>query len=496
MQINAISRNKDLGDGWLLFLDEETVSDGSYLHDVDHDRVFQLIKEVIEREEFKGTFGEIKGLHLVGEARPKKVILAGLGRRKECTLEKLRRAAAKAVKEGERLQAKELTILHDFPQGVSLAHWVRAVVEAAVLTSYGFNKYLAEKKEPCLKNLRISYDASQKAEVLQGIKDGKILGKATALARDLVNEPANVMTPAKLAAEAERVGSQSGFEVEVLKESQIEELGMKAFLEVGRASQNRPRLIVMRYFGDEENRNNILGLVGKGLTYDSGGLSIKPKDSMPTMKYDMAGAAAVIGTMSAVAQQKLKMNVVAVVAACENLVSGAGYRPGDVIETMAGKSVFIGSTDAEGRLTLADAVHYVIEKEKVTKVVDIATLTGAAIVALGQTTTGVITNDLQFYEKLKAASELSGERVWQLPSFEEYKELNKSPIADLKNTAGRGAGTITAGLFIGEFVQDKPWLHLDIAGTAFADKDRDYEVEGGTGVGVRLLYHLVEQLIA
>ena len=363
MQIYAINKNKDLGHGWLLFLDEETVSDGPYRHDLDHDLVSRVVREVIEKGEFKGTFGEIRGLHWVDEAQAHKVILAGLGRREDFTLEKLRRVTAKALKEAERLQAEELTILPSFPQEVSLAHSVRALVEAAVLTSYRFDRYLTEKKEPYLKDLRISYDSSQEAEVLQGLRDGQILGKAAALARDLVNEPANVMTPAKLAAEAERAGSQSGFEVEVLQEPQIEELGMTAFLEVGRASQNRPRLIVMRYFGDQENQDNILGLVGKGLTYDSGGLSIKTKDSMPTMKYDMAGAAAVIGTMSAVAQQKLKINVVAVVAACENLVSGTGYRPGDVIKTMAGKSVFIGSTDAEGRLTLADAVHYAIEKE-------------------------------------------------------------------------------------------------------------------------------------
>ena len=336
-------------------------------------------------------------------------------------------------------------------------------------------------------NLRMKLRFSEES----GWKD---IREATALAA-FSKRASECNDSCKITEEARQVGKQSGFVVEVLEEPQIEALGMKAFLEVGRASQNRPRLIVMRYYGDEGDGEKVLGLVGKGLTYDSGGLSIKSKDSMPTMKYDMAGAAAVIGAMSAIAKLNLKINVVAVVAACENLVSGTGYRPGDVVETMAGKSVFVGSTDAEGRLTLADAVHYIVEKEKVSSVVDIATLTGAAIVALGHTTTGVITNDPVLFQKLTKASELSGERVWQLPSFEEYKELNKSPIADLKNTAGRGAGTITAGLFIGEFVQNKPWLHLDIAGTAFTDKDRDYEVEGGTGVGVRLLFHFAEQFI-
>ncbi len=494
MDILAISSSMNLGDGWLLFLDEETVSEATF-SGVDNGQIEEIIRDFVEQEEFKGTLGEIKGLHLVGEAGPRKLILAGLGTRADLTLEKLRQVTAKALKEGERLKAGELTILPVRSQEIPITHGVRAVVEAAILTSYRFDKYLVEKKELHLKKLKIAYEPSNEAEVLRGVRDGKILGEATALARDLVNEPANVMTPARLAEEARQVGKQSGFVVEVLEEPQIEALGMKAFLEVGRASQNRPRLIVMRYYGDEGDGEKVLGLVGKGLTYDSGGLSIKSKDSMPTMKYDMAGAAAVIGAMSAIAKLNLKINVVAVVAACENLVSGTGYRPGDVVETMAGKSVFVGSTDAEGRLTLADAVHYIVEKEKVSSVVDIATLTGAAIVALGHTTTGVITNDPVLFQKLTKASELSGERVWQLPSFEEYKELNKSPIADLKNTAGRGAGTITAGLFIGEFVQNKPWLHLDIAGTAFTDKDRDYEVEGGTGVGVRLLFHFAEQFI-
>ena len=259
-----------------------------------------------------------------------------------------------------------------------------------------------------------------------------------------------------------------------------------------KASVNEPRLIIMRHLGDPGNPEQVLGLVGKGMTFDSGGLSLKQAQGMHTMKYDMAGAAAVIGAMSALSREKVHLNVVAVVAACENLVSGTGYRPGDIIGTMAGKSVMVESTDAEGRLTLADAIHYIITKENASVVVDAATLTGAVIVALGNITTGVITNDSGLYERLQQASQQCGEKVWQLPSFPEYKEQNKTPHADLRNVGGREAGTITAGLFLEEFVQDKPWLHLDIAGTAFASKDGDYLSEGATGAGVRLLYHFAE----
>lgn len=286
------------------------------------------------------------------------------------------------------------------------------------------------------------------------------------------------------------MGQEIGLEVEVMDEKQVAELGMKAFLAVGGSSEKQPRLIVMRHMGEPEN-DEILGLVGKGLTYDTGGYSLKPTDSMKTMHSDMGGAAAVIGAMHAIAKNKVKKNVIAVVAACENVISAGSYKPGDIIDSMAGKTIEIGNTDAEGRLTLADAVTYSIEKEKVTKIIDVATLTGAVLVALGTSTTGVITNDTAFYESLVKVSEKTGEQFWRLPSTKEYAKLNKSTVADLKNVGGRNAGTITAGLFVGEFVQGLPWMHLDIAGTAWADSSEGYLSKGGTGVPVRSLYALV-----
>ena len=265
---------------------------------------------------------------------------------------------------------------------------------------------------------------------------------------------------------------------------------MKAFLEVAKGSVHKPRLIVMRYMGNE-NSDERVGLVGKGLTFDTGGYSLKPSTSMDTMKSDMGGAAAVIGTMQALAKNKVEKNVVAVVAACENAISGGSYKPGDIIGSMAGKTIEVLNTDAEGRLTLVDAVTYIIEKEKVDKVVDVATLTGAVLVALGTEVTGVISNNDEFYDELIVAARRSGEKFWRLPNDKCYKKLYKGDFADLKNTGGRYGGSITAGMFIGEFVQDKPWLHLDIAGTSWSDSGNDTTPKGGTGAPVSTLYELV-----
>lgn len=489
LDIRALVYNSDLTDDLLIFAAEDDFSEFNWPN--------AEIKTLCEAQGFSGKFGEIASCVYL-EARkdvPRKVIVGGLGKVSELCLEKVRKALGKALKEGERLKADALTMVPWSVEGLELSDVVRALSEATLMGSYRFDRYLSEKKERSLKSLQIGYTKSQEVQVIQGLKVGQTLGKAVEVARDLVNEPANFMTPEQLSKEALKAGEDFGFVVEVLEPEAIVELGMTAFLEVGKASTNSPRLIIMRHLGNPDKPEQILGLVGKGLTFDSGGLSIKQAEGMGSMKYDMGGAASVIGAISAIARENLRLNVVAVVAACENLISGTGYRPGDVIGSMAGKTILIESTDAEGRLTLADAVHYIITKEKAQTVVDVATLTGAAVVALGNVTTGVITNNQELYAKLQAASEQSGERVWQLPSFPEYREQNKTPQADLKNTGGRGAGTITGGLFIEAFVQDKPWIHLDIAGTAFAFKDQDYLTEGGTGVGVRLLYHFAESFL-
>lgn len=489
MDVRALVYSTDLAGDLMLLVAEDAIDEYKWPN--------STIRTLCEGQGFSGKFGETAYCAYLeeGAQRPRKAIVSGLGKTSELCLEKVRKACGKALKEADKRKVETLTLVPWALDVLPVVDVIRAVTEAAFLYSYRFDRYLSEKKERSLKSLQVSYDASQEVDAVRGLKVGQTLGQATNLARNLVNEPANYMTPKQLAEEAKMAGEKFGFSVEVLEKDAIEELGMTAFLEVGKASANHPRLIIMRHLGNPESSEQILGLVGKGITFDSGGLSIKPAQGMGAMKFDMGGAAAVIGAMSAIAGENLRLNVVAVVAACENLISGTGYRPGDIIGSMSGKTIQIESTDAEGRLTLADAVYYTVTKERADTVVDVATLTGAALIALGNTTTGVITNDDGLYKRLQAASEQSGERVWQLPSFPEYREQNKTAGADLKNTGGREAGTITAGLFIEAFVEEKPWLHLDIAGTAYTSKEQDYLTEGGTGVGVRILYHFAESFV-
>ncbi len=432
-----------------------------------------LLEKLIEQKEFTGKEGSLLECPLVHKGRVVQIKYVGLGKRSELKPY----TAIDALYQG--CKAVYGSVLID-AQGVEVNH----VVEAIHYGTYDFNTYKSDKKEDKEK----SFDILVSEDFEGSLEQGSVLAQSVMQTRDLINEPANVIFPETLAERVVSLGATYNFEVEVFEEKKIEELKMDAFLAVARASEKRPRFIVMRYKGDPDNPTVIDGLVGKGLTYDSGGLSLKPSPSMVTMKSDMGGAATVIGTICALARLGVKRNVVAVIAACENSIGGNAYRPGDIIGSMEGKSIEIGNTDAEGRLTLADAVHYVVAKENAREVVDVATLTGAVCVALGGTTTGVVTNREDMYTGLEAASVQAGERVWQLPSYPEYKKLNESKIADIKNAGGPGAGTISAGLFVGAFVGDTPWMHLDIAGTAYSDAGYGYYTAGGTGQMVRTLF--------
>lgn len=460
---------------------------------LDDHGIQSMIDYLIKTEEFKSEFGQIESFKLPREEKPNKIILAGLGKKEEFNADRLRKIVAKVIKEGNKIKAKSV-LLEPMGMGhnLTLETSTRIVAEIPILVDYKFDTYQKEKKTSTITEVHILCKAAEDLQMMEdACREGSVLAKETVLARELVNEPANVLLPNELAERAKKTGEQYGFEVEVFGEDVIQELGMEAFLSVAKASENPARLIVMRYFGDDENKEDILGIAGKGLTYDSGGLCIKTKPGMLNMRADMGGAAALIGAMACIAQLKLKANVVGVIAACENMISGSGYRTGDIIGSMAGKTIFVGSTDAEGRLTLVDAIHYLIENEKVNRVLDIATLTGAAGIALGEVATPVMSNNEEFFQEIQKASEMSGEKIWRLPCFEEYKESLKCKVADLTNSPGN-PGTITAGMFIREFVQDKAWIHMDIAATSWADKASDYSTEGGTGVGVRTLYYLVK----
>lgn len=440
---------------------------------------------------FKGKAGEV--FYFTKEDNGLKYgILTGLGKYEELSAEGLRNSVAKAIKKAKELKISTVGIKFTESKNICVGGTVKAIAEGTRLALYTFDKYKSNKKEYNVEVFISKVPEEKTEKATERLQEANNIIDGVITARNLVNEPANVIYPETLANEVVSIGKESGFEVEIFGEDEIKSLGMEAFLNVAMGSDKKPRFIVMRYMGDK-NSDEIVGLVGKGLTYDTGGYSLKPNDSMKDMKSDMGGAAAVIGTLSALAKNNVKKNVVAVVAACENAISGGSYKPGDIVSSMAGKTIEVLNTDAEGRLTLADAVTYIIRKENVTKVIDVATLTGAALVALGETTTAVVSNNDEFYDKLVKASEKTGEHFWRLPSYNEYKKMIKSDIADLKNVGGRLAGSITAGLFVGEFVENKPWLHLDIAGTAWTSTPTsEYVVKGATGAPVRTLYYLVK----
>ncbi|WP_297437903.1 leucyl aminopeptidase [uncultured Clostridium sp.] len=449
------------------------------------------IKRAEAKKIFKGAKSEVLVLdRTLEDGTVQDIIVLGLGKAEELTVDSMRKSFSKAVRELKAIKAKNVKVCLKNVELSNVADLVKGLVEGMILGDYKFDKFKTAKKDNSDMVINLPEELSVAKETLE---ESVILAEGTIIARDLVNEPANIMVPSLLADEAVKCGAKYGFEVEVKSLEEIKALGMEAFLSVAKGSIHEPKLIVMRYNGDSENLNKKQGLVGKGLTFDTGGYSIKPSTSMDTMKSDMGGSAAVIGAMSIIAERKLKKNVVAVVATCENAISDKAYKPGDIIGSMGGKNIEILNTDAEGRLTLIDAVHYIITKENVDSVVDIATLTGAVLVALGTSTTGVLANEDKFYAELQEASKSTGEDVWRLPITEEYKEMNKSKVADLKNIGGRFAGSITAGLFIGEFVQDKPWMHLDIAGTSWTDASLPYSDLGATGEGARILYELVKR---
>ncbi|MDD4309908.1 MAG: leucyl aminopeptidase [Candidatus Cloacimonetes bacterium] len=453
------------------------------------------LEHFIKGEEFNFGYGKIKSFIHVSGKHKQNVILLGAGNKDLLTTDKLRNLFALSIRTAVKLCAKHIYLFPGFTSPVNDVAFGHVLTEAALLVTYRFDKYLSSPKiTTCTESLHYVLNTKNTRHLNRGILEGRIYAEATILARDMVNEPANVLTPESLAEAAKRAALQHGFTIEIHNSDKLKRMKMDAFLAVGRGSVREPRLIIMRYNGNPDKKQELIALVGKGLTYDSGGYCIKTPQGMVNMKNDMGGAAAVIGAMCAISSMKMKVNVVAIVAACENMISGDAYRTGDILTSMSGKTIEVINTDAEGRLTLCDAIHYAIEKEHADKILDIATLTGAAVAALGTQFSAVVTNNEAWMEQLKAASAFTGELVWQLPAHDDYKELIKSEIADLKNVGGPLAGAITAGLFLREFVQDKPWLHIDIAGTALKEKESGINGFGATGVGVRLLTALVKSM--
>ncbi|MFO8102264.1 MAG: leucyl aminopeptidase [Dehalococcoidia bacterium] len=450
------------------------------------------ISSLISRGQLKGRLNETTIIHTLGKIAPAMVLVVGLGKKRDFNEERVRQASAAACKSLRGAGARDIaTILHGTGAGgIDPQASARAIAEGSLLGLYTFKEHKSRKanhKE--IKELSI-VEMGKKgiARLKAAVREGTIMAQASILARDMVNQPSNFMTPNDMAVKALEVAQKRGMEIEVLEKEQMGELGMGGLLGVAQGSQQPPKFIILKYKGDPAS-DKAMGLVGKGITFDSGGISIKPSAKMDEMKGDMGGGAAVIAAMSAIGQLGPKINVTGLVPATENLPSGTAYKPGDIIKAMNGKTIEVLNTDAEGRLILADALSYA-SKLKLSPIIDIATLTGACQVALGDICSGAFGNNQQLIDKVLRAGEEAGERIWQMPMYDDYSELIKSDLADIKNTGGKGGGAITAAKFLAEFVGRTPWVHLDIAGTFLLDKDRGYWPKGATGIPVRTLINL------
>jgi leucyl aminopeptidase len=456
------------------------------------------ISHLIAAGEIKGKTGELTLVHSLGRIPAKRVVVAGLGKQAQFNVDSIRRVSAEACRFARSKAARKVaTIVHGGGVGgIEPEKAAQAITEGAILGLYRFRKHIS--KEPENGDLQelviVERDEAKRGQLEKGCDVGQVIAEAVTFARDMINEPANFMTPSVMADIARNLAGECGLELTVLERVQMQELGMGGLLGVSQGSHQDPKFIILYYKGDAASQKTV-GLVGKGITFDSGGISLKPADDMGEMKGDMAGGATVMGTLRAVGKLRPKVNVTAIIPATENLPGGSALKPGDVIKAMNGKTIEIISTDAEGRLILADALSYAV-KNGLSPVVDVATLTGAVRVALGDVTVGVFSNNEGLSKKVMAAAGEAGERMWQMPMFEEYKEQYKSDVADMKNTGGRYGGAITAAQFVGEFVDDTPWVHLDIAGTSLTGKEKGYVVKGATGVTVRTLVNLVMSLAA
>ena len=430
----------------------------------------------IEQDNFKGKFGETYLLPTYGKEVYRKVLILGLGKKEEFSPHKMREAVAKAIKKAMQMEAKKVAFSLD---GIEFDYSEQFTL-GVYIADYSFDKYKSEKKDNKIQEVYVQANA--------GLVD-KATKIATAMnfARNLANEPAQFATPSELAA----IACDLGLETKVYDKEECEKMGMGAFLAVARGSAEEPKFIHMKYQVDNPKKK--IAIIGKGITFDSGGLDIKPPSSMLTMKDDMSAAACVLGVMSIIREFHPQVEVHGIIAACENMPGCSAYKPGDILSAKNGKTIEVDNTDAEGRLTLADALCYACELG-VDEVIDLATLTGACMVALGTYASGIMGNDEEFIKRLIDTAEKSGEKFWQLPLWDEYFESLKSDIADMKNTGSRWGGASTAGVFLQKFVKDVKWAHIDIAGTAFLEKPQKEFIKGATGAGVRtLLNYILEQ---
>jgi len=474
----------------ILFLCQECVE---YIHSLSlPEAVLEFVDYEKKRQGYRFTeTGVITSALIKNKQGFIRIILAGIGAGKACTPNHMRTAAGNAVRELSGNRIHHAVAAGPVLQNPKRSHYLKALAEGLLLGNYSFEKYKTKSKTDSSCKVTILSAVENSGSVL---REAEIICKAVCHARDLANEPGNAIYPGTLAESAVKTAKESGLESEVLSAGELKSLGMNAMLAVGSGSSHEPKLVTLKY-ANGGNRP-FVAFVGKGITFDSGGISIKPGDGMGEMKDDMTGAAAVLGAMEAIAALGLKVNVTGIMACAENMPSGTAQRPGDIVTAASGKTIEVVNTDAEGRMVLADAVWYACRKGAST-VIDIATLTGAVIIALGEHTSGIISNDGRLAEAIRKAGHRAGEEWWQLPIPEEAEKMIESSCADVKNSAGRPAGTITGGVFIGSFV-DKgiPWAHLDIGGTSTAKKTEGHIPEGCTAFGTATLIEYARSMEA
>ncbi len=452
-----------------------------------------LLQELQTTGELSGKAYECTLVHRPAGLAARNLLLVGAGKKEKFNDSQLRRLAGTAVRHLRARGFRDMAWLLDTKE--INAGTVQAVVEGSILGDYDADRYRTQRNgERRIDRLDLVTGGASASEAEKvGLERGRIVAEAQNFTRDLVNEPSNRMTPTLLAQYAQEMAARFGLDCEVLGPQEIRDLKMGAFWAVAQGSDEPPKLIVLRYFPLEAPDSPLVGLIGKGITFDTGGISIKPSENMHEMKTDMAGGATMLGVMQAIAQLKPRVRVAALIPATENMPSGKAYKPGDVLTSMSGKTIEILNTDAEGRLVLADALTYA-KQLGCTVLIDAATLTGAVQIALGQITTGVFGWDKNWVNRVLASAAAAGEKMWELPVDEDYRDLYKSSIADLANTGGRYGGAITAAMFVGEFAGDTPWVHLDIAGTRWSNEEKPYLAKGPTGHPVRTLVHLLTNL--
>jgi len=450
------------------------------------------LAELIERGEFEGKLGEALMLHTQGKVKAKRLLLTGLGKEKDLRLDAFRQALGTAVKRVRQAKVRSFAVAMPgtIPEEIPVLDVVQALVEGVVLGNYQFTAYRSDNGAKPVDVERLTLYTSQRsqlASMTEGIRRGIATAEATVLVRDLCNHPSNVMTPTRIVHEARAVSKESGVRLKVLEQKDMERLGMGALLGVARGSHEPPKFIILEYKGSKAKKaERPVVLVGKTITFDTGGISLKPAENMEHMKADMTGGAEVLATMRAAARLKLPLHLISILPVAENMPGGRAMKPGDIVTTLSGKTVEVQNTDAEGRLILSDGLTYAT-RYKPAVLIDIATLTGACVVALGQFAIGMFGNNDQLNTQVRNAGLRAGERVWEMPLWEEYFEQLRSDVADMRNIGGRGGGMITAALFLSKFVGNCPWVHLDIASTDWSERERAYLPKGPTGIGTRLL---------